>query len=595
MIIIFIALILFITLIYIDNKKTLNEIRHRNRIVLYDKDNKPFYETNNMHEGSYLEDKEIPSMIKKIFIHSEDKNFYKHNGFDIYRISSSMLHNSTSGASTITQQLIKNLYFTNNRSYLRKTKELYLSMRLEAIYTKNEILEAYFNTLYFNHNIYGIKDAASFYFNKDVYSLSISEITILANIIKNPTLFSPLLNYERVLIKRNYLLQSLYKAKIINSDELQEATLDRPTVSGIKASLYSDGILYYKDIVLNELKALKIKKDFNQTIKVKTQFNTSLDKLISSEKAKFSSDISIIVTDQNGYYNAILGGKDYQSSTLNIAIDGTRQVNSTIKPLLYYYALENGYTPLSLFSGNKVSFHINGVKMNFSNSGDIYENTLIPMAYALATSDNMYALKLHTALNFKGITSMLNRFNIKSTPHIQQAIGNVSMSFSNLMQIYHSFQTLGIYHEFKAVNEVTVDKKLVFKNYNEDKRVLNKSTTYVLNEMMTLMFDNQLNHKRKVTGSKIASRLNFKVAGKSGSSSTDSYMIGFNPEVLIGIWVGDDELTKLESFLPKDLFSTIFNFLATKNTWYNLESDVVYEYVKVNTFSEYRRNIAFKK
>ncbi len=596
--IIIIFLILIFGLFKIDSVQSLNDISKMNRVIMYDKDGQVFYESNNLHEGSYLTIEEVPKLVKEIFIFSEDKNFYRHNGFDIYRITKSIVSNSSSGASTITQQLIKNLYFSNNRSYIRKGKEIYLSMRLEAIYTKEEILEAYFNTLYFNHKIYGLKDAAAFYFNKNVYELTISEIAILANIIKNPTLFSPILNYDKALVKRNYLLKAIYKEGLISNDELSEAVDEKVIITNTRTIIYNDAVLYYKDLVLTELKKIKVTKDFNQTISIYTAFNSQLNsKLAHTIKNRdLKGNTSAIITDEKGYYVSIIGGKSYTDSSLNIALDGTRQIASTVKPLLYYYALEQGYNPMTKINGEKSSFTIDGIKYTFANSANLYENTPIPMAYALATSDNMYALKLHTFLELKGISSILNRFGIKSKRDIQQALGNVSMSLKNLLEIYHTFQNLGLHTNFKAIKKVVVNKKTFYTSYPSYKRILNENTTYVMNEMMTLMFDSKLNHIRKVTGNSISSDIKYKVAGKSGTTDKDSYMIGFNKQYLIGIWTGNDNnLSSFDSFFSKDLFVEAFNYLVKNDEWHSIPAGVDKKIIKINSFSNYERVIYYLK
>lgn len=594
----FFLLIIIVVLFKIDRIESVNEISKMNKIEIYDKDEKLIYQASNLHEGSYQEINNIPKIVKDIFIYSEDKRFYSHSGFDIYRISKSILTGSSSGASTITQQYIKNLYFSNERSYARKIKELYLSVRLEQIYSKEMILEGYLNSLYFNHNIYGITDAARFYFNKELSSLSISQIAILANIIKNPTLFSPILNYEQAIIKKNTLIKGLYSANLITSDEMHASINEKIVITKTYQNLYNDSILYFKDVILSELKKINIKQDFNQTIKVYTYFDTSLNINLDKELKDANSPptSSIIAVNQDGYYICTIGGSDYQTSAFNNGLRGNRQIASTVKPLLYYYAIEKGYTPMTLINGKKASFIINGNEYSFQNSSNLYENTPIPMAYALATSDNMYALKLHTALKLKGITSMLSRFNIKSERDITQCLGNVSMSLNELLEIYYSFFSLGYSTAFRAIDSVVVNKKMVFKGYSNKKKVLNENICYVMNEMMTLMFDTSLNNIRRVTGQSISQDLNKKAAGKSGLSDIDSYMIGFNPEYLIGTWVGNDSsLTNLEALLPKQLFKIAFNQLSFEDIWYDIPEDVYKKKVLMNSRTGYYRDIYFIK
>lgn len=573
-------LAILIILIKADNSKAVNDIKRINRIEIYDSSNKLIYWSNNYHESSYTDFEDIPNIIKQIFVYSEDKRFYSHSGFDIYRIINSLTKNSKSGASTITQQYVKNLYFTNARNIFRKIKELYLSIRLEQIYTKDEILQGYLNTIYFGHSIYGITDAARFYFNKELDELSIAEICVLANIIKNPTLFNPIDKFDNALLKRNALIKALYSASIISSYEMSQAQSEEINIYKQNPKIYSSAVLYFKDIVLKELTELKIKKDFNQVISIYTNYNTDLNKKLQEliDKRNLDSNVSLIAVDKNGYYLSTIGGKDYNSNSFNIAIKGQREIASTIKPLLYYEALKSGYNPLTSHLCNQTLFKINNNTYSFSNYHNIYESVPIPMGYALATSDNIYALKTHVSLGLKSISRALKKYDISSQSHIQQAIGNISISLNKLLEIYYSFQSLGNTVSFKAIKEIHINDKRIYKNYFSYNKVLNSDICYILNDMMTYMFDDNLSHNTTVTGKYIAPFLNGKAAGKSGLDDYNSYMIGFNKDYLIGAWTGYINHKVLsnpkDKAFPKTLFLNAFNQLFIGDSWYEKPNNV---------------------
>lgn len=582
--------------IILDNNNHLNDITKLNRIVLKDSNQNIFYEANNFNEGNYLTIEEIPPLVINIFLYSEDKNFYKHHGYDPYRIIKSITSNSSSGASTITQQLIKNLYLTEERSYLRKGKELYLSLRLEQIYTKDEILEAYFNTLYFAHNLYGLKDASAYYFNKEPFELTISEIAILCNIIKNPSLFSPELNPNQAFLRRNFLLKNLYSASIINKDDYFSATHEKIDITKTRLKLYSDAILFYKDLVLLEYKKYNLERDFNQTIIIQTAFDSNLNKRLDTliQNKNLGRDVSIIITDNEGYYLSVIGGANYQKSSLNIGISGLRQVASTIKPLLFYSALEAGLSPLYQLDVNKTDFIINGDTYQFKNASNLYEKTPISMGTALATSDNIYALKLHTILKLNGISKQLKKFGITSKPNIQQALGNVALSLNELNKIYSTFQNLGKRPDFKTIKSIQIDKKIIIKTYPSYTEILNDTNCFILNEMLTWMFDSKLNNIRKVTGNSMVHKMPFKVAGKSGTDLNNSYMIGFNKTYLISAFVGGDSLTSYEQYFSKEMFLEAYNVLINKNDWYDIPTNVKEGLYQVNSYSNYQK-IVYRK
>lgn len=594
--------IILLCLFKIDKANKVNDAKRFNKIEILDNEDNLIYSSTNYHDNNYQNISDIPQNVKDIFIFLEDKRFYSHQGLDFYRIGSSILTGSKSGASTITQQLIKNMYFTNKRSILRKIKEAYLSTRMERNYTKDEILEIYLNTLYFNHNIYGIKDAAFFYFNKELSDLTISEIVILSNIIKNPTLFSPILNYKDAIVKKNSTLHILYSGKIINKFELESSIINNPKIYGLKLKNYPSTLLFYKDKVMKELSDFNIKSDFNQTVTIRTNYDKNLNILIDDfiRNYNLNSNTSLIVLDKEGYYVSLVGGKDYYESTFNAALSGSRTVASTIKPLLYYEALNAGFSPQMLLESKPTTFKINGQNFTFNNYANIYEDLPINMGFACATSDNIYALKTHVLLKLEGITRGLNRFGIKSQNHIEQALGNVSLSLNELSKIYYSFQTLGYKTDFKTIKSIYINDHLYYKNYQEYDHILNSDYCFILNDLLTYMFDTNLSHKASVTGASISSSLVGTCAGKSGLDDYNSYMIGFNPSYTIACWTGFDDMRLLnnnhDKTFPKQLFKVVFNELCQKkeDIWYKCPSNIHYKYENPVSFNKnYKRLIYY--
>lgn len=550
---IFYISILITFLLIIDGKKTINDITQMNKIQIYDKNNSLIYSSSNLHEGNYLSLGEMSDDIIKIFVFSEDKRFFNHNGFDSYRILKSVFSSSSSGASTITQQYIKNLYFNNERSYIRKIKEIYLSIRLEMDYSKNEILEGYLNTIYFGNDQYGIYDASVYYFNKHPANLSISQICVLANIIKNPTLYSPTSNYSNALLKRNSLIRSLLKGGVITDLEYKKSISEELILEKGNPIKYDDAILYFKDVVLNELSKLNIKKDYNQTIKIYTKYNTSLNQAVSNLFPNLDDETaSFICVDKEGYYLSTIGGVNYSNSSFNIGLNGKRQIASTAKPLLYYDAILRGYKD-KMFTSSITNFIINNNTYKFKNYGSIYENRPITMDEALAISDNMYALKMHVFLKLKGINRTLAKFNIKDEESIAQALGTTSMSLRSLLKIYYSFANEGKTTSFRAIDKVIINKKIVYKSHPEIIDLLDKEACNILKNKMHSMFLPNYNLKSTPTGLRIASKLKQKVYGKSGLDDYNSYMIGFTEDYLIGAWVGYNNNIELTNITSKSL------------------------------------------
>ena len=200
-----ILIIVFIFIIIIDLStskiKSVDDISNLTKIKMYDDSGEVFYEINNLHESSYVKLENISPNLIKTVIGIEDKRFYTHHGFDILRITKAVINNITQdnliGGSTITQQYVKNIYLSSERSIIRKIRELYFAVKLESIYSKQEILEGYLNTVYFNHGVYGVYDASKYYFNKEPIDLTLAESAILTAIIKSPANYSPITNKEK--------------------------------------------------------------------------------------------------------------------------------------------------------------------------------------------------------------------------------------------------------------------------------------------------------------------------------------------------------------------------------------------------------------
>lgn len=557
-------LILIPLLFYIDGEKSIHEISKMNRIEIYDSNNNLFYTSFNLHEGNYINLDEINENTLKIFLFEEDKRFYNHHGFDIYRILKSIITNSSSGASTITQQYIKNLYLNNERSYLRKIKELYLSIRLELDYNKNEILEGYFNTLYFGHNLYGIYNASKYYFNKEPINLEIDEICILSNIIKNPNLYSPLLNFDNAYLKRNSLIKELYNSNVINKSDCIKYLNKELTIHKQRPTLYNDGILFFKDVVLNELKKINVSNDYNQVIKVYTNYNQNLNINILKKIVEYEENSSFICVDKDGYYLSTIGGNNYITSSFNNGINGKRAIASTVKPILYYYAILNGYANIKLIS-EKTTFKVNNTFYNIKNFNSIYENRYISMEEAISVSDNIYAIKLHLLLNMKGITNTLKLFNIVDEKSIYQAIGKTEMSLNQLINIYYTFNNDGLNTTFKAIKYVKINNKINYKNYQKKIQLLNKTSCNALKNMLSAMFKEQSNLKQTPTGLRIKNKLNTNIKGKSGLDDYNSYMIGFTEDYTFGAWTGFEDMKPLKNnnakALPKNIIVSCVNSL----------------------------------
>ena len=363
--ILLILLFIFFIIVFIDLKaskiNSVEDISNLTKVKMYDRQNRVFYEINNLHESSYVRIEDINENIIKTIIEIEDKRFYKHKGFDLISITKAFINNiggkPIMGGSTITQQYVKNIYLSNEKSLLRKIRELYFAVKIESIYNKEEILEVYLNTIYFNHGIYGIFDACKYYFNKTPNEISLAEASTLIAIIKSPATYSPVTNLENNTSRKEIILKTLLNNNKITEKEYNVSINEEIIITKTKYQKYSKSVLFYKDIVLDEIKKTALKsRNFDIYTSFDIDVNNFIDTYINDNP--ILSDLAIVVLDNNANIVAATS-KNYKYSTFNPSTSSLRMIGSAIKPMLYYEALNYGMSSISKFKSEETIFYIN--------------------------------------------------------------------------------------------------------------------------------------------------------------------------------------------------------------------------------------------
>ena len=596
---------------------TLPQISH---IELYDNDNKKYLSYCNGNKQSYVSLDNISDYLIDAFISIEDKRFYKHKGIDIIRIFGAVFSNIknkglSEGASTITQQYVRTLFLSSDKTFKRKINEILIAINLETKYSKEEILEGYLNTIYFDHGVYGVEDASIYYFNKHANELSLLEAVTLASIPKGPSIYSPIKNKENNLKRRNLILKELLKDEKINNDEFNNALNDQLILIGNNPNDDYNNAPYFQDVVLEELKKHDyLMEESKEGIKVYTTLDSKLNdtivKSINNRLPNEEIEISVYcIEPKTGKVLSIIGGKDYSVSTYNRAIKSLRQPGSTIKPFLYLSALENGFTPATTFKSEKTTFYINKQAYSPGNYKDIYANTDISMLYALSVSDNIYAVKTHLFLGMNSLVNMMNRLGfsgeIPAIPSL--ALGSSEVSIKELATAYQALANEGIQCKPIFITKVTDrDDNIIYENKNIEREIADKSDVFLLNETMTSIFDNNITYNIRPTGAAISSLLSHKYAGKSGSTDTDNWMVGYNQDILTVVWTGYDDNRKIttlsESRFGKYVWADTVEgyFQGRSSNWYEVPEDIISIDLNPITgfyagFDEYHKNIYFKK
>lgn len=570
-------------------------LKTANQISFYDNKNKLVF--SNLEGSKWVQLDNVSKYIINSTVATEDKNFYDHKGFDYFRIASAMLSNLTSGdikqgASTISQQYIKNLYLDFDKNWSRKIEEAYLTFELETHYSKKQILEGYLNTINYGAGNYGIENASNYYFGKSAKDLNIEEATLIAGIPKNPTKYNPVTNFKEAKKRQKVVLISLANNGYIKQSDVNKIYKKEVKLNATKSEEEENNLNYYRDAVLAELSTIKeIPESLIETGGLKIYTNLDMDSqkaLNNSIKEQMQNQdklqvASLVAEPKSGKVLALIGGKDYKKSEYNRVTQAKRQVGSTIKPFLYYSALENGLTASSTFTSEKTTFIVgNGKTYSPKNYKEKYANKDITMAAAIAYSDNIYAVKTHLFLGEDELVNILNRVGITEaidyTPSL--ALGTSEINMLDYSNGYLTLANYGIKNKAYLINKVTdYDGNVLYQYKGKEEKVLNRNSTFIINELLSNTYNYDFVDYTSPTMISIKNKLTKKYAIKSGSTDNDYWTIGYNPDALVMVWTGNDDNSKLNSSqvsVSKNIWAnTIETVLKDKeNNWYPIADNI---------------------
>lgn len=568
------------------------EINKSQSYYLYDNENKLIFEDND-----WIPLNKINNNLINATIYTEDKYFYKHIGFDYLRIGKAIITNiinksKKEGASTITQQYARNLFLNFDKTWKRKIEEALLAGEIEVHYSKDEILEGYLNTINYG-GVYGIEAASKYYFNKSSTNLSLAEASLLAGIPKSPNNYSPIKNYTKSKERQKVVLTIMKKNKIITEEEYNKALKEEIKIIGKEEDKNTANLNYFNDAVLEELKSLKqIPASIIETggLKIYTTLSKdaqqnledSINNYINEDEEIQTS--GIMMNPDTGGIMALIGGNNYNKSQYNRVIQAKRQIGSTMKPILYYTALESGFTPSSTFTSEKTTFTFSeGKTYSPKNYNDKYAEGPISMNTAIAYSDNIFAVKTHLFLGENMLINTAKRIGITSklTEIPSLALGTEEMSLLEITAAYSSFANLGYKINPHFIKKVEDSKgNILYENKEEKQQVLNSSLTYILNEMLTSTYNKNFIDYNYPTLISLLPYITHKYAIKSGTTDTDLLIIGYNKNAVLGIWTGYDDNKKIDSskysYHKNIWIDTMESYFKNHEaTWYDIPENVV--------------------
>lgn len=558
-----------------------NKITDNNlSINLYDNNSVPLAHTNINKNFEFIAFELIPEHAKQCFISIEDKEFYNHGGINYKRILSAGIKNILSmkfkeGASTISQQLIKNTHLTNEKTIKRKINEIKLTYQLEKKMSKNEILESYLNIIYFGDNCYGIQNASKHYFSKSASKLTLDESAMLAGIIKSPNKYHPINNYENAIKRRNLVLSEMKKDGNVSNDEYETA-INTKTV--VKCNPFNtNSFSYVKASVMEAESILKMpeKQIAIGEYRIYTYLNLSKQNALENSIENIKEDCSMIsMSSTTGNIEAYA-----EKSSLPL-INVKRQPASAIKPILVYAPAinENIISPSTVILDEEVS--INGYSPK--NLGNKHYGH-ISCTEALSKSLNVPAVKILSYVGVEKAKQYLERQNIEfnnEDNNLAIGLGGMTqgMTLKELTNCYQTLANKGNYIQSKFISHI-VDKngKVIYKNSANVKNIYREDTAYLITDM--------LNKTAKTGTAKLMSNLPYFVSSKTGTSSIsknniDAYNISYTNEDVVGCWIGnlDNSATEIvgggtPTKFVKNYFNEIYKYTKPKN--FNMPSSVI--------------------
>jgi penicillin-binding protein 1A len=491
---------------------------------------------------------QIPDNLKKAFIASEDRRFAQHNGVDTQGILRAVVNNLRSqnvveGGSTITQQVARILFLTQERTIWRKIKEVRLAQKMERELTKDQILERYLNLVYLGSGAYGVGDAAWVYFSKSVDQLSLSEMATIAGLAPAPNVYAPDNNPKAAIERRNLVLQRMQEDQVITPVQRQAAQQEQLIVNSSLPKRFQVEFPYFTTYVQQELPkhisadmlaagGLVVETSLNPTWQKTAE--AAVDKTLKNQGRweNFKEAALVAIDPRNGEIQAMVGGKDFTKNQFNRVTQAQRQPGSTFKGFVYATAIATGKNPYDSYLDAPLV--VDGYEpKNYSEKFNGWMN----MRDALTRSINTIAVRVLIDVGYEPTIKLAQDMGIKSElkPTYSLALGSNEVNLLELTSAYGSFATQGMHTDVHGIRRVLNRQgKVIWSADFQPKRALDADSSAI----MTWMLRNVVNN-----GTGGAAQLNDRqVAGKTGTSdeARDLWFIGYIPQVVTGVWLGND-------------------------------------------------------
>ncbi|MDH4944487.1 PBP1A family penicillin-binding protein [Sulfurimonas sp. C5] len=552
---------------------------------IYDKDGEKIANIFDEKHRYYASFEEIPPRVIEALVAIEDTTFFEHPGVNIdaiFRAAIKVLKagHAVEGASTITQQLVKNVLLTREKKLSRKIKEAIYAIKIEKLLTKEQILERYLNEIYFGHGYYGIKTAADGYFHKKLSELTLKEIAILVGLPKAPSSYAPTKNYEISMGRGNRVITRMHVLGWIDDETYEKALAENPvvyddTLTQNKAPFIVDEVARrMRDLGITDLRTggyeihttidLKLQNAAKESLTYAyDQFLQRVDKYKENEEKyppqqKEGEDHLLLAKDINiskvngaivsiepssGDILALVGSVDYTVSSYNRATQGRRQPGSAFKPFIYQVALNLGYSGVTQLVdiAKTYDYEKDGEEMKWQpNNYEKNYKGLIPLREALIHSRNLATINLVNDIGLPQLISELKKFNIENLPNdLSISLGTMSISPLQLAQYYTSFSNYGTQVNTHLISSIYKNEEKIYQK--EDKREVVSPATQAF--IMTTILRDVVQH-----GTGRGARVKgIELAGKTGTTNNnmDGWFAGYSPTIETVVWFGNDDNTPM--------------------------------------------------
>lgn len=537
----------------------------------FDKDGKLLANTFKEENREYVKYDDIPARIIEGLVAIEDTQFFEHHGINPDAISRAIIKDITAGgfvegASTLTQQLVKMLILTREKKLIRKVKEALLSIRLETVLTKEEILERYLNHVYFGHGYYGIKTAAKGYFNKDLYELTLKEMAILVGLPRAPSFYDPTKNLKISLARANQVIARLDTLGWINKEQFENSMKETPvifnqTLTKNKApyavdfaisqlindipDILSGGYKVYLtiDLEAQEIAQEALRLSYESALKRDLEFRKSEKKPNDDSFVKELNGALISMESSTGKILALSGGIDYNQSVFNRAFQSKRQAGSSIKPFLYQVALNSGYNPASqlIDISRTYNYTVGGEEKKWQpkNYGGNFEG-IVTLRDSLTESRNLATLNLVNDLGVTTVTNELRNFGFKDVEdNLSITLGSMGVSVIDFSEAYSIFSNSGTKVKPYIIEQVVNKAGQSVSFESQSKEIMKPEQIYLMTSILGDVVARGTGKAAQVAG--------IEVAGKTGTTNDniDAWFCGYSPSIQTVIWFGKDNNTPM--------------------------------------------------